>query len=510
MAIPGVDLSKLTQTQQKEVQNALTTGNPTGLTPEELSIFNSIMKDPGASAGQKQELAQQLSGGANSQNSMTGLTLEKRATAQPQVSTSSSETVSKDSTGRKKTTVSTITTTESSEVFYASDAEVAKKAADLAAKSKNQKTAESEKAKNGGFYADATEIVANAVPPEVNEAIVYPDPKGYQDDHNPTDPENSKNCDIGVVKKYLKDSSDPEIKDLAIRAEQGDLEATRTLTTRIASWQKPQVENAKKIQDIISKGGSYDDAIKAGVADEYGFPIMPGDKPIVVPAKFASTIDKDIIDPLPIKSKPDKDTPSLPEPGDETMRVQAKNGKGEAIFYNPNATTDQDKKIKGFVEALSTEKTVTLINESGYDVKDGDKTPSYKFREMNLSQEEMKAFDDDKDSQFTAKEARAHGLNVPDEVSDDTALDLKEYRSPYYQESISARELFDGKSDPYRLTASSDVEKKAANGLLKLDPDAIVGSGSIHTNFISTDTKLNTTDWLYLGTGKKEKPKTTE
>lgn len=428
------------------------------------------------------------------------------------------------------TKTTTTTLVDSSDDFYASDESVKQKAHDLAEASKSQKTAESEKAQNGGFYKDATKIVAGAKAPEITEDLVYPDLKGYNDGYNPTDPENSKNCDIGVVRNYLTNSSDPEVAALAQKAQSGDVAATRELTVRIASWQKPQIENAQKIEQMIADGKSYDDAHKAGVADNYGFPIMPGDQSIVVPSKYLSVKDKTVVDEGK-KSIPEPPPQPRPDNGHETMPVKMSFSKAyqptgtTTLYYNPSPEQEQyvkpdgtpDKeafekaqKTKAWVEMLSVKDDVDYYTEdsskTGAATRQGNLGAEYHARTFIVDGNSLKTLAD-KNGQVSVsalKEAQAQGkftnLKIPETLADTDTFDIGECSEAAGKASIVlGSETTDGNhktgwsedSSKWPLTREQ-VQSKVDSATIQDAP----WSGRVGTSM----------GWKYVGTSSQHTP----
>lgn len=244
------------------------------LTPAQLTAVRSNnpdkMREAGLSSSQINELlSQALNPNSGNLSNGMGLSIERTL---PQVTTSVVET---------PTTRSTITTVQSSEAFYASQDQVKQAAEDLANKCANNDI--------GNYQAEqaATDIVKSAIPPDVNDVLAVT--KQYDNTQYPSSNQNVDANAQGVM-KYLENSQDPEIADLARRANMSntgrptpdEVNARRQLNIIVDSWQPDMIENAQN-----------------GKVTKYGDPIKDSDKPWIVPSKYVTVEDKDKINPPP-------------------------------------------------------------------------------------------------------------------------------------------------------------------------------------------------------------------
>lgn len=288
------------------VQKALSTGITTGLTPGELEMYEGLKKLGGKPKpiGDTKEFTTPNSGESTKPMSVVQ---------------------------------------SSSYAFYASDASVRQKAAELAESCSNDDTG------NFKHCQGIVGILAEATPPEVSDTIVMSE--AYINAYYPSNEKNKASNAQGkdVIKNLLTKSPDPQIADLAQKAQQGDVKSIRTLETIIASWQPSMVENAKIANEALKSAASAarlagtnpEEAMEKerqelrdqGVLTKYGDPVFKEGDAWIVPAQLLSEGDRPVIpapDTSPPKGGSSITSPPKPSEPDPKMEDFNQNGSGDS------------------------------------------------------------------------------------------------------------------------------------------------------------------------------------
>lgn len=183
------------------------------------------------------------------------------------------------------------------------------------------------------FYKSETGRLQNAVAPDVTKDVFDTKPV-YDNNQDPTSFHNQDDCTLGVLKqneseimKYLENSRDPRLSDLAKKSQGGDLASTYALIGIVDSWQPDMEKNAK------------DGKLTVDTATNVGGQPLKTDKTWVVPAEFCSEEDFKLIEKKNQSDKPPVDNPPGSDgkiefkPEGESNMIFSRSDSGPALQY---------------------------------------------------------------------------------------------------------------------------------------------------------------------------------